>query len=191
MKQLTFSRGDDAPLEYVIHKHHATALHYDLRLEIGRTMPSWAIPKGPSLDPTLKRLARKVNDHALSYRTFEGTIAEGGAGAGPVMIWDYGVYYPEVEIEKGILERVEGRNEGNEVMKEGLKKGELKLFFEGKKLHGSFALIETPHFGPKDTWLMIKHHDKFVLDGYDAKNYDFSATTGLSLEEIRNGVTRL
>ena len=191
MEQLSFTEKDENHLVYVIHKHHATALHYDLRLEIGGKMPSWAVPKAPSLDNKFKRLARHVNDHSMEYRTFEGNLPEGGVGAGPVMIWDYGIYYPEIEISKGVRERVEGKKEGDQVMKEGLKKGELKFFFEGKKLHGSFALVETPHFGPKDSWLMIKHMDEFVQDGYDAKDYDFSAVSGLTLEEIRNGEKRL
>ncbi len=174
-------------LSFVIHKHHATSLHYDFRLEIGGVMPSWAIPRGPTLDPKVKRLAMKVDDHNLEYRKFEGVIPEGSYGAGPVMIWDEGTYIPEIEISKGVREEVEGKK-GEAIMKQGLEKGEIKFFLNGKKLKGSFALVKTNGFPPgvKNAWLLIKHADKFTKENYDAKNYDFSAKSKKSLEEIRN-----
>lgn len=171
-------------LVFVIHKHQATRLHYDFRLQIGMMMPSWAVPKGPTLDPLLKRLATQVNDHELEYRKFEGVIPEGGVGAGPVMIWDFGTYIPEIEISKGVRERIEDIKEGAKVMREGLEKGELKFFLKGKKLKGSFALVRTRMFGDKPAWLLIKHKDEYVQTGYDAKDYDFSAVSGFSLTEI-------
>lgn len=170
---------------FVIHKHDATRLHYDFRLEIGDVMPSWAIPKGPTLDPTMKRLAMKTPDHALSYRHFEGVITEGKYGAGPVMIWDEGDYIPEIEISKGVRKTVENKQEGERVMQSGLKKGELKFQLFGKKLKGSFALVKTRNFGPKNAWLLIKHKDEFCKAGYDANDYDTSAASGKHMEEIQ------
>lgn len=172
------------PLVFVIHKHHATSLHYDFRLEIGGVMPSWSIPKGPTLDNTVKRLAMTTTDHDIEYRHFEGVIPEGSYGAGPVMIWDEGEYTPEVEISKGVRKEIPDRKEGEEVMQEGLKKGELKFILHGKKLRGSFALVKTKGWGPKNSWLLIKHNDKYVESGYDAKDFDFSAVSKKSIDEI-------
>jgi bifunctional non-homologous end joining protein LigD len=174
-------------LVFVVHKHDATSLHYDFRLEIGGVMPSWAIPKGPTLDPTVKRLAMSTTDHDLKYRNFEGVIEEGKYGAGPVMIWDEGTYIPEVEVSKGVREEIKDPKEGDRVMKEGMKKGEIKFFLEGKKLKGSFALVKTKGFPPgvKNAWLLIKHKDKYIKEGYDAKDYDFSAKTGKKMTGIK------
>ncbi len=175
-------------LVFVVHKHDATNLHYDFRLELKGVMPSWAIPKGPTLDPTVKRLAMATTDHNLSYRHFEGVISEGQYGAGPVMIWDQGYYVPEIEIAKGQRKIIEDKKEGEKVMQGGLKKGEIKFALFGKKLKGSFALVKTRNFGPKNAWLLIKHKDAYCQEGYDAKNYDFSAVSGKSMEEIKNSV---
>ncbi len=171
-------------LAFVIQKHDATRLHYDFRLQIGSVMPSWSIPKGPSLDNTVKRLAMQTTDHDLDYRTFEGVLPE-GYGAGPVMIWDEGYYLPEIEIEKGVRKIIEDYDEGQHVMKEGLKKGELKFTLFGKKLQGSFALIKTKGFGGKNAWLIIKHKDEFVQKGYDANSYELSAVSGKTIDQIR------
>ncbi len=171
-------------LSFVIHKHKATSLHYDFRLEIGGVMPSWAVPKGPTLDNTLKRLAMMTTDHSLEYRHFEGILPEGKYGAGPVMIWDEGYYIPEIEISKGVRESIPDRKEGEKVMQEGLKKGEIKFELFGKKLHGSFALVKTRGFAGPKAWLLIKHNDKFVKKDYNANDYDFSAVSKKSIEEI-------
>lgn len=170
---------------FVIHKHKATSLHYDFRLQIGDVMPSWSIPKGPSLDNTVKRLAMPTTDHDMEYRNFEGVIPEGQYGAGPVMIWDEGTFNPEIEISKGVREEIIDKKEGEKVLEEELKKGELKFTLYGKKLQGSFALVKTRGFGGKESWLLIKHQDKYVESGYDAKNYDFSARSKKSMDEIR------
>lgn len=171
-------------LVFVVHKHKATSLHYDFRLEINGVMPSWSIPKGPTLDNSVKRLAMPTTDHTMEYRHFEGVIDEGKYGAGPVMIWDEGYYIPELEIAKGIRKEIPDRNEGDKIMEEGMKKGEIKFVLHGKKLHGSFALVKTKGWGPKDAWLLIKHDDKYVEKGFDANKYDISAVSKRSLEEI-------
>lgn len=159
-------------LNFVVHLHDATNLHFDFRLEVDGVMPSWAIPRGPTLDPTQKRLAMKVPDHDFSYRKFEGEIPEGEYGAGPVIIWDQGTYIPEIEISKGVRQEIPDFKEGNKVMQEGLKKGEIKFFLQGKRLKGSFALVKT-NFPPGKTngWLLIKHKDKYCKADYDAKKW--------------------
>lgn len=181
---------DPKKLMFVVHKHQATALHYDLRLEVDQVMPSWAVPKGPSLDNKVKRLAMKTEDHPLDYRNFEGVIPEGEYGAGPSMIWDTGDYIAEREVSKGVREEIPDKTAGNEVMREGIEKGEIKFVLHGKKLKGSFALVKTKGFPPgkagKNAWLLIKHDDEAVKGGYDAKDYDFSAVSNLSLEQIKS-----
>ena len=127
---------------FVIHEHHATRLHFDLRLEIGGVLKSWAVPKGPSLDPKDKRLAVAVPDHALSYIDYEGTIAEGSYGAGPVRIWDDGHF----------------ESKGNDV--KSLEKGRLDITFFGLKLRGEFHLVRLKD-GDKN-WLLIKSSDAYA-----------------------------
>ncbi len=175
-------------LLFVIHKHKATSLHYDIRLEIGGVMPSWATAKGPTLDNSLKRLALPTTDHEMEYRNFEGVIPEGSYGAGPVMIWDEGYYIPEVELSKGVRKEIPDRIEGEKIMKEGLEKGEIKFVLHGKKLKGSFALVKTRGWGPKNSWLLIKHDDDYVQKDYNANDYDFSAMSGKSIEAIGTNV---
>ena len=173
-------------LVFVIHKHDTVRPHFDFRLQAGTTLPSWAIPKGPTLDPAFKRLAMQVEDHALSYKDFEGVIEEGKYGAGPVMIWDEGTYIPEVEVSKGVRETINDFDEGQKVMKEGLEKGEIKFFLEGKKLKGSFALVKTKGFpeGAKNAWLLIKHKDEFVEEKYDANDFEKSAVSSKTIDEV-------
>ncbi len=189
--QAQVKKRSNKPLLFVVQKHKATSLHYDFRLEIGGVMPSWSIPKGPTLDSSVKRLAMPTSDHDLEYRTFEGVIPKGEYGAGPVMIWDEGTYSPEVEASKGVRRIVEDRGEAEKVASQSLQKGNLKFTLYGKKLKGSFALVRTkmPFGGAKnrDTWLLIKHKDQYSEAGYDAKDYDFSAVSNLSIDEIAAG----
>jgi bifunctional non-homologous end joining protein LigD len=176
------SRG---PLVFVVQKHKATALHYDFRLEIGGEMPSWSIPKGPSLDPSVKRLAMPTGPHELEYRNFEGVIEGGNYGAGAVMIWDEGTYSPEIEAEKGVRRKVTRLPEAGDAAASSLREGNLKFTLYGQKLNGSFALVRTRGFGNmKEAWLMIKHKDEHCKTGYDANDFDFSAKTKRSLAEI-------
>jgi bifunctional non-homologous end joining protein LigD len=136
-----------AQLIYVIQKHRATALHYDFRLEWHGTLLSWAVPKGPSLDPAVKRLAMQVEDHPIDYANFEGVIPAREYGGGTVMIWDYGAWEPEVPN-----------------VDEALAKGDLKFKIHGKKLQGSWVLVRTRGFGSskgKTSWLLIKHRDAY------------------------------
>ncbi len=124
-------------LIFVVQKHQASRLHYDFRLEWNGVLLSWAIPKGPSLDPSVKRLAMHVEDHPIEYASFEGVIPEGEYGGGTVMVWDKGAWEPEVED-----------------VDEALRKGDLKFTLFGKKLTGSWVLVRT-----KLGWLLIKHRD--------------------------------
>lgn len=172
-------------LAFVVQKHRATSLHYDFRLEIGGVMPSWSVPKGPTLDPTMKRLAMPTGPHDLEYRKFEGMIEKGGYGAGTVMIWDEGTYTPEVEVKKGVRELVKGRDGAEETAEAGLRDGILKFTLYGKKLQGSFALVRTKGLGgAREAWLMIKHRDEYCVAGYDANNYDLSAATNRTMAQI-------
>ena len=149
---------------FVVQKHRATQLHYDFRLEADGVLKSWAVPKGPSMDPAVKRLAMQVEDHPVDYADFEGVIPEGEYGGGTVMVWDYGVYAPE-NVKK---------------VSDGLKKGDLKFVLLGKKLKGSFVLVRT-----RDRqWLLIKHKDEYVTDEEIAETEPFSVLTKRTLAEI-------
>ena len=183
--QQRLSKQSNQQLVFVVQKHKATSLHYDFRLEIGETMPSWSIPKGPSLDSSVKRLALPTTDHPLEYRHFEGIIPKGDYGAGLVMIWDEGTYIPEIEISKGVRKEITNRKEAEEAARKGLHDGNLKFHLYGKKLQGSFALVRTGGFGGKESWLLIKHRDKHSKAGYDANDYDFSAVSNRSLPASR------
>jgi len=171
-------------LVFVVHKHKATSLHYDFRLEIGGVMPSWSIPRGPSLDSTVRRLALPTGDHPLEYRHFEGVIPTGEYGAGPVMIWDEGTYDPEVEVSKGVRKEITNKTEAEEVARKSLQDGNLKFRLYGQKLRGSFAIVRTAGIGGKEAWLLIKHRDEHSKKGYDANDQDSSAVTDRSLAQI-------
>ena len=147
-------------------------------------MPSWSIPKGPTLDSSVKRLTIFTSDHPLSYRQFEGVISEGEYGAGPVMVWDEGTYYPEVERDNGEWEEITERSKAEEVMSKGLQAGKLVFRLYGTKLHGSFALFRVRGFRGKESWLLVKRQDEYTKMGYDANMYDFSAISNRSLAEI-------
>ena len=182
--------GDGAGATFVVQKHAARRLHYDFRLEIDGVLKSWAVPKGPSLNPDDKRLAVQTEDHPLEYGKFEGVIPAGNYGAGTVMIWDAGTWHPEAPIH------------------EQLAKGDLKFSLKGTKLRGSFVLVRTKRTsgsgkaagaaksradasGGSDKsaqteWLLIKHRDEHVDPAWDIELYGESAATGRTLSEVRD-----
>jgi bifunctional non-homologous end joining protein LigD len=164
--------GEGNGLQFVVHKHAARALHYDLRLELDGALKSWAVPKGPSLDPSLKRMAVMVEDHPLEYKDFEGLIPEGNYGAGSVIIWDRGTYhYPRATDEE----------ENRRHIQEGLRKGNLKFVLEGEKLHGEFALVRMGRDGR--SWLLMKKKDRYAgHDGVLKENR--SVVSHKTLEEM-------
>ncbi|GEJ47016.1 MULTISPECIES: DNA polymerase ligase N-terminal domain-containing protein [unclassified Chryseobacterium] len=146
-------------LIFVIQRHAASRLHYDFRLEMEGVLKSWAVPKGPSLDPKDKRLAMMVEDHPYDYKDFEGNIPEGNYGAGQVEIWDSGTYEP--------LEENSKLSDDKELLKE-LHAGSLKFILHGKKLKGEFALVKMKNTD-ENSWLLIKHKDEFAESPYDAE----------------------
>jgi bifunctional non-homologous end joining protein LigD len=148
---------------FVVQKHRATQLHYDFRLEADGVLKSWAVPKGPSLDPTVKRLAMQVEDHPVDYAKFEGVIPEGEYGGGTVMVWDYGTYNPETDD-----------------VSTALRKGELKFELDGQKLKGSWVLVRT-----RDRqWLLIKHRDYYTTEEEVTELAPASILTRRTLAEI-------
>jgi len=162
---------------FVIQKHDATRLHYDLRLELDGVFKSWAVTRGPSLDPGDKRLAVEVEDHPLDYGDFEGTIPKGQYGGGTVMLWDRGYWEPE----------------GKKTPEEAIAKGDFKFTLEGDRLHGSFVLVRMRHDrdGSKRTnWLLIKHHDDCSVEENGAavlEENDTSVASGRTMEAIASG----
>ncbi len=154
---------------FVVQKHRATSLHYDFRLEHRGVLLSWAVPKGPSTDPSVKRLAMHVEDHPLDYANFEGVIPESEYGGGTVMVWDNGTWMPEVsDIDKA------------------LKGGDLKFTLQGKKLRGSWVLVRTRGFGgsSKESWLLIKHRDEFASPEDITAELPLSVLSGRLLADI-------
>ena len=172
---------------FVVQKHDASRLHYDFRLELDGALKSWAIPKGPSLDPADKRLAVMVEDHPLEYATFEGGIPQGEYGGGTVMVWDCGWWEPDVAWMR------EPKGSGKMAapflsVEEALAKGELKFVIHGHKLSGSWALVKTRWQG-ENNWLLMKHRDEAARPGYDVEQEaPDSVATGRSLEQIARAV---
>jgi bifunctional non-homologous end joining protein LigD len=154
---------------FVVQKHAATRLHYDFRLAMDGTLKSWAVPKGPSLNPNDKRLAVQTEDHPLDYANFEGNIPKGSYGAGEVMVWDRGTY--QVEGKDDALKQVQ--------------RGEIKFSLNGEKLHGSFVLVKLKNSQKGNEWLMIKHKDGAVDPNWNIDEHDGSVLTGRVLEEIK------
>ncbi|MGZ3330709.1 MAG: non-homologous end-joining DNA ligase [Gemmatimonadaceae bacterium] len=174
-------------LRFVIQKHAARNLHFDLRLELDGVMKSWAVPKGPSLDPSVKRLAMQVEDHPIDYNTFEGTIPKGEYGGGTVMLWDRGTYTADAATTPG---------EEEDAIRQGLARGDLKITFHGARLHGSFALVRMKFSrdrssSSKPQWLLIKHRDKFATDEDVVAENMTSVESGRSMEEIASGKSRV
>jgi bifunctional non-homologous end joining protein LigD len=162
-------------LRFVIQKHDATRLHYDLRLELDGVFKSWAVTKGPSLNPHDKRLAVEVEDHPLDYGDFEGTIAEGQYGGGTVQLWDRGFWFPE-----------------GMTPEEGLAGGDLKFTLEGQRLRGSWVLVRMKRDrtgGKRVNWLLIKHRDEFAREDDDnvLMADDRSVASGRSMADIAAG----
>src|SRR5580698_2730699 len=165
-------------LRFVIQKHAASHLHFDLRLEHEGTFRSWAVPKGPSLDPKDRRMAMEVEDHPLDYGDFEGTIPKGQYGGGTVMLWDRGYWAPE---------------KGFENIGAALAKGELKFVMEGERMHGSWVLVRTRRDDRgKAAWLLIKHRDEGAVEGNvtGPTEDDRSVASGRMMSEIAEGKGR-
>jgi DNA ligase D-like protein (predicted 3'-phosphoesterase) len=160
---------------FAFQKHSATSLHYDLRLEVNGVLASWAIPKGPSLDPRDKRLAMRTEDHPMEYLEWEGVIPKGSYGAGPMIVWD-----------RGVFENISKTRSGREMeLDEALAKGDLKLFFLGEKIKGPYALVRTGPPGDREKWLLIKKKG----EGADARRNPVSSQpksvlSGRTIEQI-------
>ena len=164
---------------FVVQRHRATRLHYDLRLEIGGVLVSWAVPRGPTLDPGQRRLAQHVEDHPVEYFDFEGTIPHGEYGAGDVIIWDWGTFTPEETDDPAAA----------------LEAGELKFRLEGERLRGRFTIVRTG--GRRDAygrasdpaqWLLLHKRDEAAVDGWDAEEHATSVKSGLTNDEVAAGV---
>ncbi len=156
-------------LRFVVQKHHASRLHYDFRLEADGVLKSWAVPKGPTLDPTARRLAMQVEDHPLAYRDFEGVIPKGNYGAGQVIVWDRGTY-----------KLAEGTNPAAEIGR-----GKIKFILRGRKLAGVFTLVKMrPRDGSENAWLLIKEKDAEAVPNWDPEKHSASVKTGRTLKDV-------
>jgi bifunctional non-homologous end joining protein LigD len=153
---------------FCVQRHDATRLHYDFRLEIDGVLKSWAVPKGPSLDPAVKHFAAHVEDHPIDYGGFEGNIPAGNYGAGSVMLWD-----------RGSFELL-----GDLRAKDQLAKGDLKFRLHGEKLKGDYAIVHMKGRGKGNEWLLIKKRDEFAVPGWDVEEHAYSVLSGRTQEEI-------
>jgi bifunctional non-homologous end joining protein LigD len=171
------TRAAAGPLLFVVQQHSARRLHYDFRLECDGVLKSWAVPKGPSLNVTDKRLAVQTEDHPYDYASFEGVIPPGQYGAGEVIVWDCGVYSPD-EDQTWFHDRAQAERR----VREGIAKGKLSFLLRGEKLKGSFALVRTAQ-DPK-SWLLIKHKDRFVTDS-DVTARNRSVLSGVAVEDLK------
>jgi bifunctional non-homologous end joining protein LigD len=155
---------------FVVQRHRATRLHYDLRLEVDGVLVSWAVPRGPTLDSGQRRLAVQVEDHPLEYYAFEGVIPRAQYGAGDVIVWDWGRWTADPSITDAA---------------QALRDGELKVRLEGDKLHGGFVFIRTDRMKRgKDKWLLIKRRDEAVVEGWDAEDHPASVKTGRTNDDV-------
>jgi bifunctional non-homologous end joining protein LigD len=172
--------GERGGGRFVVQRHRATRLHYDFRLEMGGVLASWAIPKGPTLDPAVRRMAVHVEDHPIEYFDFEGVIPKGQYGAGDVIVWDWGTYEPEAETPDPV---------------KAVEDGELKFELHGEKLKGRFTIVRTsrrPGSAPttafeddSEQWLLIKKRDVAAVSGWDAEQFPKSVKTGRSNDEVK------
>ena len=170
--------GRAGPLTFVVQKHSATRLHYDLRLEVGGVMKSWAVPRGPSGDPAVRRHAVMTEDHPIAYSAFEGVIPKGQYGAGQVIVWDAGTYAPEHER----VYDFSSREEAEAAMEAAIEAGKISVQMRGRKLKGSWSLVKT-----STDWLLLKHDDPLADPDADITALDRSVVSGLSLDDIRDG----
>lgn len=176
-------KANSAPeraLQFVIQKHEASHLHYDLRLELDGVLKSWAVPKGPSMNPCDKRLAIQTEDHPLSYATFEGEIPAGSYGAGEVIVWDRGVYMSDKTVDP---------KESRKKLKSGFYKGELSFVLLGEKLQGAFSLVEMTNQG-KNAWLLIKKPDEYA-SSEDVTTYTRSVISGRTLPRDTQSLSKV
>jgi bifunctional non-homologous end joining protein LigD len=164
-------------LIFVIQKHDASRLHYDFRLEMEGVLKSWAVPKGPSTDPAVKRLAMAVEDHPYDYKNFEGIIPEGNYGAGTVIVWDKGTYEP--------IEPVKGKKEQEKLLLKQLNEGSIKFILHGEKLKGEWALVHTKQ--SENSWLLIKHRDEYASAG-DVTSKVKSVVSGKTLAQLEKAM---
>src|SRR5579871_6469932 len=170
-----YGHASHSHLQFCVQRHHASHLHYDFRLEVDGALKSWAVPKGPTLDPDQKRLAMMVEDHPIEYGGFEGVIPAGNYGAGSVMLWD-----------RGTFELL-----GDATPDEQLARGDFKFHLEGEKLNGDFALVHIKarsRSSKGNEWLLIKKRDQFAAPGWDPEDHSRSVLTGRSQEEIAKGL---
>lgn len=174
------ARSPKRALHFVVQKHAASHLHFDLRLELDGVMKSWAVPKGPSYDPAARRLAMQVEDHPIEYNRFEGTIPKGEYGGGTVMIWDRGTYEP---VGAG----------GEAALRDAFDRGSVKIIFHGERLLGEWALVRMKaRPGQRHQWLLIKHRDDYAKADFDVVALaDTSVVSGRTMDQIANRSRRV